>query len=202
MESGFPRFPYTMCMAHAAPRWTPPPNAPAHLADARALDRGRHVLARHLKVTRGSFYWHFKDREDLLRAVLQAWRARHRAADAPPGVVPRRPARAAARPDLAAVPRPQRGACGAHRTRDPRLGAARRDGARLRRRGRRGAHRLHRAGVLVAGLRHRRGAFARLLLYSYEVAESLLSPQGGESQRQERAAFVERLLQQPLSPLP
>jgi hypothetical protein len=40
------------------------------------------------------------------------------------------------------------------------------------------------------------------VLYSYEVAESLLSPQGGESQRQERARFVERLLQQPLSPLP
>jgi AcrR family transcriptional regulator len=33
------------------------------------------VLARQLQVTRGSFYWHFKDREDLLRAVLQAWRA-------------------------------------------------------------------------------------------------------------------------------
>lgn len=32
------------------------------------------VLAKKLGVTRGSFYWHFKDREDLLRAVLQAWR--------------------------------------------------------------------------------------------------------------------------------
>lgn len=32
------------------------------------------VLARHLKVTRGSFYWHFRDREDLLRGVLLRWR--------------------------------------------------------------------------------------------------------------------------------
>lgn len=33
------------------------------------------VLAKRLGVTRGSFYWHFKDRDDLLRALLQAWRA-------------------------------------------------------------------------------------------------------------------------------
>jgi len=32
------------------------------------------VLAGQLQVTRGSFYWHFRDREDLLRAVLQRWR--------------------------------------------------------------------------------------------------------------------------------
>jgi AcrR family transcriptional regulator len=32
------------------------------------------ALARQMGVTRGSFYWHFKDREDLLRAVLEAWR--------------------------------------------------------------------------------------------------------------------------------
>ncbi|MFN8894205.1 MAG: TetR/AcrR family transcriptional regulator, partial [Betaproteobacteria bacterium] len=32
------------------------------------------VLAGELNVTRGSFYWHFRDREDLLRRVLQAWR--------------------------------------------------------------------------------------------------------------------------------
>lgn len=31
------------------------------------------VLARNLGVTRGSFYWHFKDREDLLRHMLKAW---------------------------------------------------------------------------------------------------------------------------------
>ena len=32
------------------------------------------VLAKILGVTRGSFYWHFKDRDDLLKSVLKAWR--------------------------------------------------------------------------------------------------------------------------------
>ena len=32
------------------------------------------VLAKRLNVTRGSFYWHFADREDLLERVLEQWR--------------------------------------------------------------------------------------------------------------------------------
>lgn len=31
-------------------------------------------LARQIGVTRGSFYWHFKDRNELLRSLLQAWK--------------------------------------------------------------------------------------------------------------------------------
>lgn len=31
-------------------------------------------LARSLNVSKGSFYWHFKDREDLLTAVIEYWR--------------------------------------------------------------------------------------------------------------------------------
>ena len=31
-------------------------------------------LAKHLGVTKGSFYWHFKDRRDLIDAVLDDWR--------------------------------------------------------------------------------------------------------------------------------
>jgi len=30
-------------------------------------------LARHLGVTKGSFYWHFKDRDDLLELLLREW---------------------------------------------------------------------------------------------------------------------------------
>src|SRR5688572_18482898 len=32
------------------------------------------TLAEKLGVTKGSFYWHFKGREDLLWAVVEAWR--------------------------------------------------------------------------------------------------------------------------------
>ena len=31
------------------------------------------VLARELGVTKGSFYWHFRDRADLLEALLVEW---------------------------------------------------------------------------------------------------------------------------------
>lgn len=31
-------------------------------------------LAKHLGVTRGSFYWHFRDRDELLQRVLATWR--------------------------------------------------------------------------------------------------------------------------------
>src|SRR5664279_4441164 len=33
-------------------------------------------LARDLKVTKGSFYWHFTDRDALLDAMLSSWRAK------------------------------------------------------------------------------------------------------------------------------
>ena len=32
------------------------------------------VLAKRLHVTKGSFYWHFKDRQDLLAGVLDVWK--------------------------------------------------------------------------------------------------------------------------------
>lgn len=32
------------------------------------------VLARRLKMTKGSFYWHFKKRDDLLRAMIDFWK--------------------------------------------------------------------------------------------------------------------------------
>lgn len=31
------------------------------------------VLAKQMEVTRGSFYWHFSDRDDLLKRVLMSW---------------------------------------------------------------------------------------------------------------------------------
>jgi len=35
------------------------------------------VLARALGVTRGSFYWHFESRDDLLDALISRWRSRN-----------------------------------------------------------------------------------------------------------------------------
>jgi AcrR family transcriptional regulator len=33
------------------------------------------VIAKSLKITRGSFYWHFKNLDDLLAAIIQEWQA-------------------------------------------------------------------------------------------------------------------------------
>jgi AcrR family transcriptional regulator len=41
-----------------------------HPIDAVRVD----VLAKQIGMTRGSFYWHFTDREDLLQRLLQTWR--------------------------------------------------------------------------------------------------------------------------------
>ena len=47
-------------------------------------------LARRLGVTRGSFYWHFKDRNDLLESMVSAWETEttellEKASEAPAG---------------------------------------------------------------------------------------------------------------------
>lgn len=34
------------------------------------------ALARKLEISKGSFYWHFKDRDDLLQAILEEWETR------------------------------------------------------------------------------------------------------------------------------
>ena len=48
--------------------------------DALLLEgvEGIHVepLARRLGVTKGSFYWHFKDRQELLNSVVEYWTTR------------------------------------------------------------------------------------------------------------------------------
>lgn len=44
------------------------------LADEGLAGMRVETLAKRLGVTKGSFYWHFKDRQDLLQAVLQTWK--------------------------------------------------------------------------------------------------------------------------------
>jgi AcrR family transcriptional regulator len=34
------------------------------------------TLAKKLRISKGSFYWHFKDREDLLEAILGSWESK------------------------------------------------------------------------------------------------------------------------------
>ncbi len=45
------------------------------LADEGVQGMRVEVLAKRLCVTKGSFYWHFKDRQDLLSGVLETWKA-------------------------------------------------------------------------------------------------------------------------------
>lgn len=67
----------------AAPRAQLTPDdwvrAATDLLVTKSIDAVRvDVLAKQLDVTRGSFYWHFKNRDDLLHQVLQDWSERTR----------------------------------------------------------------------------------------------------------------------------
>ena len=157
------------------------------------------VLAGQLGVTRGSFYWHFRDREDLLRRVLQAW------SDRATEQLTRRLEVARSDPreqlkDVISLPFRGRSAARAARIELAIRAWARRDemarqavdaadAARI------GYHEAIFGTLGFAGEEARQRGF---LLYSYEVAESLLHRQGTAAQRQARAAFVERLMVQPL----
>ena len=153
------------------------------------------VLAQQLGVTRGSFYWHFRDREALLRAVLQRWRetatenltARLERASTDPCEQLRdvislpfrgRSATRAARIELAIR-------AWARRDERARLAVDEADAARI------GyiAQIFSSLGFSIAEARAR--AF---LLYSYNLGEALMSSQGGPAQRQDRARFVESLM--------
>ncbi|MEO7246640.1 MAG: TetR/AcrR family transcriptional regulator [Rubrivivax sp.] len=164
------------------------------------VDRVRvDLLARALKVTRGSFYWHFRDREDLLRAVLQAWRTRateqltRRLEGAHED--PREQVR-----DLISLPFRGRAAVRAARIElairawarcDPmaRAFVDEADAARV------GYIAQVFSGFGFTIVEARARAF---LLYAYELAESLVSVPSGPAQRDERARLVELLLLQPL----
>lgn len=153
------------------------------------------VLSKNLGVTRGSFYWHFKDRDDLLRHLLISWRdtATEQIIDRfeKRNIKPRELLR-----DLLALPFHGEAAQAAAATELAIRGWARRDemarqfvdevdGKRLSYI----AQCFSALGFDIAEARMR--AFA---LYSYELAESILSNQGTEKQREERRTFMERTL--------
>lgn len=161
------------------------------------------LLAQQLGVTRGSFYWHFKDREDLLRQVLQAWRAtatenltvRLESANQDPmeqlrGVLSLpfrgRAAARAARIELAIR-------AWARRDQTARFAVDEADSSRM------GyiAQLFSALGFPVVEARSR--AF---LLYSYIVSESLMPTQGNQAQKDERRRFAERLFMQRITEAP
>jgi AcrR family transcriptional regulator len=156
-------------------------------------------LARALKVTRGSFYWHFRDRDDLLRAVLQAWRTQateqltRRLESARDD--PREQIR-----DLISLPFRGRAAVRASRIELAIRAWARRDDRARAFVDEADAARIGYIAQVFSSLGFSiTDARARaFLLYSYELAESLLASQGTASQRNERAQLVERLIQQRL----
>ena len=159
------------------------------------------VLARQLKVTRGSFYWHFRDREELLRSVLRAWRegatvqltARLEGAHTDPRQQLR---------DVLSLPLRGRSAVRAARIELAIRAWARRDELARHAVDEADASRIgyiaqvfSSLGFAVAEARSR--AF---LLYAFVVGESLMANQGSAAQRLERSRLVEQLLQQPLRP--
>jgi len=166
-----------------------------HGIDAVRVD----VLARSIGVTRGSFYWHFKDRDELLKSLLQAWR------DAATEQIIQRFDNAHSDPrklvkELISLPfRGQR----AHRAASIELairGWARRDAMARQavdevdeRRISYHAQVFSALGFSIAEARAR--AFT---LYAHEVAESLLSNQGTETQKIDRRALLEQLIVLPL----
>ncbi|GAP37238.1 TetR/AcrR family transcriptional regulator [Piscinibacter sakaiensis] len=193
----------------APPRSARPPLSPADwIADALALlaDQGIDavrvdVLARRLGVTRGSFYWHFADRDALLRGLLETWRqqateqviARFDGSRAEPQALLRElislpfrgaPARRAACIELAI-----RGWARRHPM--ARQAVDEVDERRI------GYH----AQVFSAlGFPIGEARARAHVLYAYEVAESVLAVQGSAAQQAQRRALVEALIQQPLAP--
>jgi AcrR family transcriptional regulator len=158
------------------------------------------VLAKTLGVTRGSFYWHFKDRDDLLRSVLNAWR------DAATEQIIVRFERKHADPrlllkELISLPFRGRSAQRAARIELAIRAWARRDAMARQAVDEVDERRISYHAQLFSSLgfdipEARARAFA---LYAYEVAESILSNQGSAAQKTERRELVERLLLMPLA---
>jgi len=158
------------------------------------------VLAGELNVTRGSFYWHFRDREDLLRRVLQAWREEATVQ------LSKRLALARSEPrellaDVVTLPFRGRAAVRAARIELAIRAWARRDPMARQALEEADASRIgyHEALFRALGFSGQEAAHRAFLLYGYEVAESLMAAQGSEAQRQARQRFVLQLVQQPLA---
>ena len=170
------------------------------ILESRGIDAVRvEVLAKEMSVTKGSFYWHFRDRPDLLQRMLTAWR------DAATEQIIHRfesrelSARELIR-DLLSLPfRGESAKQAAAIELAIRAWARRDEAARAvldevdKKRLTYIAECFRALGFSAAESKSR--AFA---LYSYELSESLLSHQGTVKERDNRRAFMEKLLLTPL----
>ena len=160
------------------------------------------VLATQLGVTRGSFYWHFRDREDLLRRVLQAWRTR--STDA----LTRRLQGSRGEPqaqlrDVISLPHRGRAAVRAARIELAIRAWARRDSMAREAVDEADASRIdyHRQIFEALDFVPEEAKLRAFVLYSCEVAESLLHGQGQGADHRARQDFLQALMQTPLSPV-
>ncbi|HRD34745.1 MAG TPA: TetR/AcrR family transcriptional regulator [Rhodocyclaceae bacterium] len=153
------------------------------------------VLAKGLKVTRGSFYWHFQDRDDLLRQLLKSWR------DAATEQIINRFERSGADPEalvreLASLPFRGRSAAASASIELAIRAWARRDEMARQVVDEVDAKRLSYVSqcFVALGFTFQEAGMRAFLLYSYMISESLMHGQGTEAQRQARREFVEKLL--------
>lgn len=153
------------------------------------------MLAQQLGVTRGSFYWHFRDREALLRGVLQQWR------ETATENLTARLERASTDPleqlrDVISLPFRGRSAARAARIELAIRAWARRDAMARQAVDEADAARVGYIAQIFSALgfpimEARSRAF---LAYSYNLGEALMASQGSAAQQRERARFVEALL--------
>lgn len=168
----------------------------------RGIDHVRvDVLATQLGVTRGSFYWHFRDREDLLRRVLEAWRNRATVQLTRRLSLAGQDAHSQLR-DVISLPHRGRAAARAARIELAIRAWARRDQMARAAVDEADQQRIAYHGQIFEslGFEPDEAALRAFVMYSYEVAESLLHQQGQTQDRQRRQAFLEVLMTTPLRP--
>lgn len=153
------------------------------------------VLAKGLHVTRGSFYWHFQDRDDLLQQLLKAWRDatteqiiyrfEHRHTD-PKALIH----------ELSGLPfRGEAAFTSASIELAIRAWARREDMARSVVDEVDAKRLSYISQCFVAlGFSFQEAGMRAFVLYSYMISESLMRGQGTEAQRLQRRAFVEKLV--------
>ncbi len=162
------------------------------------------LLATRLGVTRGSFYWHFSDREDLLREVLQRWR-RLATIELSRRILEGSSGDAQSRlRNMISLPHRGRSAIRAARIELAIRAWARRDALAREAVDEADRSRLqvHVDTFLALGFAPEESRQRAFVTYSYELGEALMHHLGSDLERQQRQAFVERLATKPLQSPP